>query len=263
MPRKPRVPRKPVDQQQSQSQQPGEVPPTVTPWAKVLNDWIWAQFVAAGYRPIGPSQLAARLGYPRQTVSNWLYRGFTPSAADMFHVMTVLDIPLARLAEAYAALGLEFPTLGLPASSTTGTGAQPSPGATIPAEAPGPRPRAYQPPPSSPTAARAGADAEQTEAAADEWEQMVTTTTAALREAGVPEEAIILAVARIRERQAGLTPFAQRLAEEKSEGGSTSAPASKSSSHTSTRKPSPSVPSGDAPAPRGGGRSTTPSGSPR
>lgn len=271
MPRKPRVPREPVEQQQQQQQTPqqsGEVPPTVTPWAKVLNDWIWQQFVAAGYRPIGPSQLAARLGYPRQTVSNWLYRGFTPSASDMFHVMKVLGIPIARLAEAYAALGLEFPALELPASSGTGTSPTrgresaaptgPGPGAAIPAEAPGPRPRAYQPP-----AATAVGKQEQTGGTADEWEQMVTTTTAALREAGVPEEAIQRAVARIRERQAGLSPFAQRLAEETSEDDPTPTPTSKSSAHTSTRKSSPSVPNGDAPAPRRGGRSTTPSGSPR
>jgi DNA-binding phage protein len=83
-------------------------PSELTPFAQVLIDYMWNRRRPT-QAPLGVTQLADKLGMPRQNVNNWIYRGTVPTFEVVLAVLVRLDIPLRQLYDAYQRTGLPVP----------------------------------------------------------------------------------------------------------------------------------------------------------
>lgn len=199
-------------------------PESATPFGKVLVDYMWSR-----RPPVGAVQLAVRLGIPKQSVTNWVMRGSSPSLETMLYVLAKLDIPLRVLYDAYKNAGLSVPRFDLSSADApiitpegiTGqrketrvpVAAEPDESAytsrTSPASSPAsshtgvaaPEPRPYTPP--------FPRDPDQESAA--EWDALIKQTSAALRAEGMSQASIDAVVASLRARQAGQTTAERQI----------------------------------------------------
>ncbi len=209
---------------------PRYVQPTeLTPFAQLLVDYMWNRR-SPTQPPLGVAQLAARLSLPRQNVNNWIVRGTVPTFEVILEVLARLNIPLRELYDAYQRAGLTVPqwdkhdtAAHAPASSENAAISRSRKPTAIPISleyddgsyftAPVPRP--YIPP----------APINPAEAEAAEWQRFIDQTTAALREAGLPESEIEGVIAYMRARQHGTDPIQRHISAEHSEPAEPSEPA--------------------------------------
>lgn len=207
----------------------------LTPYGMVLTNYMWNRR-RPNQRPMTTSQLAIRIGVPRQSVNNWIYLGNVPPLETVLAVLAKLDIPMRELYDAYKLSGLPVPRWDaadteapqaenagehiasrgrkattfpaadapeLPQSPATDTTAPPKAASTT--DAPSPRPYVTPEPLDHATEAAA------------EWDRIIAQTAEALRAEGLPEASIEAAVASLRTRQSsGPTPTERRIAAEHS-----------------------------------------------
>lgn len=83
-------------------------PTELTPFARVLVDYMW-NWRSPTRAPMNVPNLAAKLGVPRQNVSNWIYRGTVPTFEIILAVLARLNIPLRALYDAYQRAGVTVP----------------------------------------------------------------------------------------------------------------------------------------------------------
>ena len=83
-------------------------PTELTPFAIVITNYMWNRR-PPNRRPLTTSQLAARLGVPRQSVNNWVYKGNVPTIEAVLAILAQLDIPLRELYDAYRNAGIAVP----------------------------------------------------------------------------------------------------------------------------------------------------------
>ena len=94
-----------------------EPPENVTPFAQVLIDYMWNRR-PRNRPPMTYTQLAVRLGVPKQSISNWILRGSVPPLDTIFIIMAKLGIPLSTLYSAYVASNLTVPAWDAAALAT-------------------------------------------------------------------------------------------------------------------------------------------------
>lgn len=203
-------------------------PETATPFGKVLVDYMWSR-----RPPLGAVQLAVRLRIPKQSVTNWVMRGSSPSLETILYVLAKLDIPLRTLYDAYKSAGLSVPRFDdtskeppivreerdtgqrketrIPVAldtaearaeddnSAKGSDDDSNDASNDASDDDGGdelSPRPYvTPPPLDPAAEHAR-----------EWDDIIAQTTDALRARHMPDESIQAVIASLRDRQAGANP---------------------------------------------------------
>lgn len=197
----------------------------LTPFAAVLVDYMWNRR-RPNQRPLTTSQLAVRLGVPRQSVNNWIYSGNIPPLEAVFAVLAKLDIPMRALYDAYRLSGLPVPrwdehdTSGpyQDQAGRTFTEHTKKP-TTIPIEdiptlspsigaTRGPEPLPYTPPPPRDPA----------QEVAEEWDTLIKQTSAALRAEGMSQASVDAVIRSLRARQAGQTIAERQIQAEHQEG---------------------------------------------
>lgn len=220
-----------------------EPPQHMTPFAQVLVDYMWNKR-PRNSPPLSYSQLAIRLGIPKQSVSNWILRGSVPPLDTIMVILAKLRIPLRDLYNAYVQSELPAPawdaadlariTAAEQASQESGatpTDEPATPRKRKPATAiylgdttgDAPAPLPYRPPASLPSQD-------------EEWELIVRNTQATLRNEGVSEEAIAAVVADLRRQQRGKsTPIQRSMIAEHAE--APTEPASNPTSEADARHP--------------------------
>lgn len=181
-------------------------PTEMTPFALVLTDYMWNK--RPGNRPpMNTPQLAVRLGVPRQSVNNWIYKGNVPPLEAILAILAQLDIPLRALYDAYKDAGLRVPRWDendqeQPQTTTGKSVAERTKKQTAIPITQAPAPRPYVPPaqPYDPQAAEAA-----------EWQRISEQTATAMREAGMPAAEIEQVMANLRARQADASPMQAHL----------------------------------------------------
>ena len=194
-----------------------ELPEAMTPFGQVLTDYMWNRR-PPNRPPLTTSQLAVRLGIPRQSVNNWIYKGNVPTIEAVLAILAQLDIPLRELYDAYHNAGITVPRWddsdpNAPVIQGNPVAERKGKQTTVPIptdtdDAPAPRP--YTPPPATSAA----------QAEADDWQRMIDQTADALREEGLPEHAIKAAIQHLRAQQSlppDARPIQQNLIAEHSE----------------------------------------------
>lgn len=188
----------------------------LTPFAAVLVDYMWNRR-RPNQRPLTTSQLAVRLGVPRQSVNNWIYSGNVPPLEAVFAVLAKLDIPMRALFDAYRLSGLPVPRWDEgdahgPYDDQAGrTFAEHTRKPTtfpiedisalsaLSANATAPEPMPYTPHTPAPVRDVARESAE-------EWDNVIAQTAKSLRDAGMSQRAVDGAIAALRARQSGALP---------------------------------------------------------
>lgn len=210
-------------------------PTALTPFAMVLTNYMWNKR-PPNRQPLTTPQLAVRLGVPRQSVNNWIYKGNVPPIEAILAVLAQLDIPLRELYDAYKHAGLTVPrwdeadtegpqivsgksvaertkkqtAIAIPTTATTQTTAPTTTTTTTTTTTPtAPTPLPYTPP---------AEPYDRESLLAAEENRLIAQTRQALKESGASEELIAQAIAHIQaQRQQLITPREQQIIAEHTE----------------------------------------------
>ncbi len=215
-------------------------PEKMTPFAQLLVDYMWNKR-PRNSPPLSYSQLAVRLGIPKQSISNWILRGSVPPLDTVMIVLAKLHIPLRDLYDAYSQSGLTVPAwdqaqLATMLAQEEEPDLPATPRSRQPAAVPipsGTRPITatlatvavtdYDTTDADPSAAAAAEPVPYTQPAlapdeSDDWNTLVAQTVQVLRDEGASEAMITSVVAHIRSRQSGeATPIQRSLIAEHTE----------------------------------------------